>query len=40
MIDLSREPRKQDQDPEDSQIAMLILCVVLWTAIIIGVMSC
>ena len=38
MIDLSREPRKQDQDPTPEQIAMLIICVVMWTVIILGSM--
>ena len=38
MIDLSRKPRKQEQDPTGEQIAMLILCVVMWTWFILGVM--
>ena len=38
MIDLSRKPRKQDQDPTPEQIVMLILCVAMWTVIIVGSM--
>ena len=38
MIDLSRQPRKQETEPEDWQIVMLIIAVVLWGIILIGSM--
>lgn len=40
MIDLNR-PKRKSAEPTGEQIAMLILCIALWTAFLLGVMmSC
>lgn len=38
MIDLSREPQKREPEPSAEQIVMLVLCIMMWTVIIVGSM--